>query len=94
MLQHSISAIRRNDPQADVGCIGHLVLVGLAHGAGMKGCDLVVVLVGGDRTLGGIQRRNLNDVLVRDAVLLQAPAVVLEVFADRGHWNRLTAEKV
>ena len=68
--------------------------MGLAHSAGMKGCDLVVVLVGGDRTLGGIQGRNLHDVLVRDAILLQAPAVVLEVLADRGHWNRLTAEKV
>ena len=68
--------------------------MGLAHGAGMKGRDLVVVLIGRDRTLGGIKGRDLNDVLVRDAVLLQAPAVVLEVFADRGHWNRFTAEEL
>ncbi len=45
--------------------------MGLAHGAGMKGCDLVVVLVGRDKTLGGIQGGYLNDVLVRDAILLQ-----------------------
>ena len=68
--------------------------MGLAHGAGMKGCDLVVVLVGRDKTLGGIQGGYLNDVLVRDAILLQAPAVVLEIFADRGHWNRFTAEEL
>ena len=66
MLEHRLTPIGGDDSESHPFGIGYPVLVGLIHGAGVKGRDLVVVEVCGDDTLGGEQPLELSKVMVGD----------------------------
>ena len=51
MLNHAIAPVGRENAETYVAGIRHLVIMGKTHGAGMKGGDLVVALIGGDKSL-------------------------------------------
>ncbi|MNL58496.1 hypothetical protein D3C87_1821370 [compost metagenome] len=75
VLEHGISAIWRNNRQRNVTRIIHAVGVGILHGARVKGRDLVIIHIRGDKCLRRISAGNRLDVLWIDIVLLQ-PALI------------------
>ena len=69
-----------------------LQAMGLTHGAGVEGGDLVVVLVRDDDGLGGVVVFHRQHVLEVHALLLEVVAVERAILAQRGHDQRLAAE--
>ena len=57
VLDHAVAPVGRDDAEADIARVRHVVDVRVLHRAGMEGGDLVVVEVGGDEGLRGQLRR-------------------------------------
>jgi hypothetical protein len=74
--------------------IGHLVLVGVVHGARMEGGDLVVGQIRGDEGLGGEAVGDGADVALVHAELVEPVPVGGEIVAHRGHDHRVAAQQL
>ncbi len=92
MGEHRLAAVGRDDRHPDVAVGRHRGRVRRLHGAGVKGSDLVVVLVGDDDRLRGVgvfidaHERGV------DAPLAHAVEVDPAVVAQRGQHQRRAAE--
>ena len=87
MQQHGITPVRRNNAQLDVAAGLDFAGVRMAHGAGVKGGDLVVIAVRHDHGLGGVAAGDLSDELGADALVAKVRHIVLAVVAYGGHWQ-------
>ena len=59
----------------------------------MKSGYLVIVLIGGDKCLGGIGIGDLLYVRARNTVLVHPVGIGLEILANRSHWQGITAQQ-
>src|SRR5690606_37993883 len=85
ILEHRLVTVRPDDAETDPLDVPDVVFIGAHHRPGMEGGDLVVVQVGGDEGLGGIEVRDLLDVVQADAAGLEMLPVWAEVLPDRRH---------
>ena len=86
---HGFFGIGRNDGHGNGPIQRHVVGVRQTHGAGVKGTDLVVVLVGHYGALAGVAILAQGDATGVDAQLLEAFQIVATVFAQCGQGQRL-----
>ena len=85
MLNHGITTIRGNNAKCYILSLRHPVTVRLAHGAGVKSGDLVIILVGCDSALRRVQFGNLKDMLITDTQRNQVSPVVGKILAHSAH---------
>ena len=93
VLQHRFAAVGADDAEFHVRHVAHVVLIRAHHRAGMERGDLVVVEIGGDERLRGVQVVDHLDVRQVDAATFEVLAVRREILSDRAHRQRFAAEQ-
>ena len=84
VVQHGLAAVRRNQTQLRFGFRRQPLAVGLVHGAGVEGGDLVIVQIGNDVGLRGELIGQFADQRRVQSQLLDAAAVASEIAACGG----------
>ena len=103
MLQHPFAPVGCHDtvcyaviPPTAVArvpqSVGHAVLVGMIHRAGVEGGDLVIVDVRRNERLRSVSARNPAHVALRQAELLEPLGIRRVVVPDCRHDERIAAE--
>ena len=95
VLDHGFAPVRGDDSQVYFGGggVGYPIAVGVLHGAGVEGGDLVVVRIGGYERLSGEGARHFDHVSEVDAVFLQPSAIRREILPHGAHGQRVAAEQ-
>ena len=94
VLQHRLAAVRRDDAECRFGDVAHVVLERAHHRARMERGDLVVVEIGRDERLRGVEIGELLDAVEADAAAREVLAVRREILADGRHRQRIGAEQL
>ena len=95
VADHRVAAIGGDDRVGDVAPAGgQHHAVGQLHRTGVKGGDLVVVLVGDDHALRRVSVRRAQHQRGVQAPALQPRQVVTAVVAQRGHHQRLATQQL
>ena len=94
VLHHAVATVGGNDAEGHALGIGHLVQMGVAHGARVEGGDLVVVQIGSDEGLGGKGAGDFADMRRIEAQLVQAVQIGLRIVADGSHDQGVAAEEL
>ena len=91
MLQHRLTAIRCDDskryPNVRSKHISHMQLIGTHHRPRVEGGDLVIVQIGGDKSLCSVAIVQLQHMCERDSERLEAGAIRREVGTHRSKWQ-------
>jgi hypothetical protein len=94
VLQHGVAAIGRNNAEADVRNIAHMIFVRARHRARMESSDLVVVQIRRDEALRCELFFEHANAIHANAALLQMLAVRREILPHRRHRQRIATEQL